>query len=45
VNARCLLDDLTMAVAAAEQFSIEQPEPGAYYVAEVLLPIAKESGA
>jgi hypothetical protein len=36
VNAHCLLDDLAVAVAAAEQFSIEQPEPGMYYVAEVL---------
>jgi hypothetical protein len=36
VNAHCLLDDLALAVAAAEQFSIEQPEPGMYYVAEVL---------
>jgi hypothetical protein len=38
VNAHCLLDDLAAAVAAAEQFSIEQPEPGLYYVAEVLAP-------
>ena len=39
VNAHCLLDDLAIAVAAAEQFSIEQPEPGMYYVAEVLAPV------
>jgi hypothetical protein len=38
VNAHCLLDDLAMAVAAAEHFSIEQPEPGMYYIAEVLAP-------
>jgi hypothetical protein len=38
VNAHCLLDDLMVAVAAAEQFSIEQPEPGRYYVVEVLAP-------
>ena len=36
VNAHCLLDDPAIAVAAAERFSIEQPEPGTYYVAEVL---------
>jgi hypothetical protein len=36
-NAHCLLNDLAIAVAAAERFSIEQPEPGAYYVAEVLV--------
>jgi hypothetical protein len=37
VNAHCLLDDLAVAIAAAEQFSIEQPEPGLYYVVEVLI--------
>jgi hypothetical protein len=36
VNSHCLLDDLDAAVKAAEQFSIEQPEPGVYYVAEIL---------
>jgi hypothetical protein len=35
VNRHCLLDDLETATKAAEQFSIEQPEPGMYYVAEV----------
>ena len=44
VNAHCLLDDLAIAVAAAEHFSIEQPEPGSYYVAEVLLPVEEGSG-
>ena len=39
VNAHCLLDDLETAVKAAEQFSIEQPEPGRYYVVEVLVPL------
>ena len=38
VNAHCLLDDLAIAAAAAEHFSIEQPEPGMYYIAEVLAP-------
>ncbi len=38
VNTHCLLDDLGAAVAAAERFSIEQPEPGMYCVAEVLAP-------
>jgi hypothetical protein len=38
VNAHCLFDDLAVAVAAAEQFSIEQPEPGMYYIVEVLAP-------
>ena len=37
VNAHCLLDDLAVAIEAAEQFSIEQPEPGMYYVVEVLV--------
>ena len=36
VNRHCLLDDLETAIAAAEAFSIEEPEPGLYYVAEVL---------
>jgi hypothetical protein len=38
VNSHCLLDDLAIAIKAAEQFSIEQPEPGRYYVVEVLVP-------
>jgi hypothetical protein len=46
VNSHCLLDDLGTAVKAAEQFSIEQPEPGMYYVVEVLvLPQTPESPA
>jgi hypothetical protein len=36
VNSHCLLPDLATAAEAARQFSIEQPEPGMYYVAEVL---------
>jgi hypothetical protein len=35
VNRYCLLDDLEIALRAAVQFSIDQPEPGMYYVAEV----------
>jgi hypothetical protein len=35
VNRHCLLDDLETAVKAAVQFSIDQPEPGMYYVAQV----------
>ena len=35
-NRHCLLDTLEEACAAASRFSIEQPEPGDYYVAEVL---------
>ena len=38
VNAHCLLDDLAVAIKAAEQCSIEQPEPGMYYVVEVMVP-------
>jgi hypothetical protein len=38
VNPHCLLDDLAIAAAAAERFSIEQPEPGLCYIAEVLAP-------
>ena len=37
VNAHCLLDDLDAAFAAAERFSVEKPEPGTYFVAEVLV--------
>jgi hypothetical protein len=36
VNRHCLLADLDTAVEAAERFSIDQPEEGVYYVAEVL---------
>jgi hypothetical protein len=35
-NDRCLLATLDAAIAAATRFSIEQPEPGDYYVIEVL---------
>jgi hypothetical protein len=37
VNSHCLLDDRDAAFVAAERFSIEKPEPGTYYVAEVLV--------
>jgi hypothetical protein len=47
VNAHCLLDDRDAAFAAAERFSVEKPEPGTYFVAEVLVegagPIARPS--
>jgi hypothetical protein len=36
VNRHCLLESLEVAVQAAERFSVDQPEPGMYYVAEVL---------
>ncbi len=36
VNAYCLLDDLEEAIAFAERCAKEQPEPGSYYVLEVL---------
>jgi len=36
VNSHCLLDSLDKAIEAAERFSVEEPEPGMYYVAEVL---------
>ncbi len=36
VNRFCLVDGLERAAALAERFSREQPEPGAYYVLEVL---------
>jgi hypothetical protein len=35
-NTHCLLHTLDEACMAASRFSIEQPEPGDYYVAEVL---------
>ncbi len=35
VNRYCLLDDLEQALQAASRFSLEQPEPGAYYVIQV----------
>lgn len=36
VNRFCLIDTLDAAIAAAQRFAIEQPEPGEYYVLEVL---------
>ena len=38
VNEFCLLDNLESALAAAQRFDIEQPEPGPYLVIEVLAP-------
>jgi hypothetical protein len=35
VNRHCLLASLDEACSAAARFSIEQPEPGDYYVAQV----------
>ena len=35
-NGYCLFDSLEAAIAGAMRFSIEQPEPGDYYVVEVL---------
>ena len=35
VNEFCLLSNLDQAIAAAERFAQEQPEPGSYYVVEV----------
>jgi hypothetical protein len=37
VNEYCLVPSLTAALQAAERFAQEQPEPGRYYVAEVLM--------
>ena len=36
VNRYCLLDSLEAAEEAARRFSLEQPEPGTYYVLQVL---------
>ena len=36
VNEFCLFAELSAAIAAAERFAAEQPEPGDYYVVEVL---------
>jgi len=36
VNKYCLLDDLDSSLEAARRFSVEQPEPGDYYVVQVL---------
>jgi hypothetical protein len=35
VNPHCLLDDLDAALQTARRFSIEQPEPGSYFVVQV----------
>jgi hypothetical protein len=35
-NEYCLFDSLADAIAGASRFSVEQPEPGDYYVVEVL---------
>ena len=35
-NEFCLFPSLDAAIAGAEQFAVEQPEPGDYYVVEVL---------
>jgi hypothetical protein len=35
-NEFCLFSGLNEAIAAAERFAVEQPEPGHYYVVEVL---------
>jgi hypothetical protein len=35
-NQFCLFTDLDGAIAGAERFAVEQPEPGDYYVVEVL---------
>jgi hypothetical protein len=35
-NECCLFDSLDAAIAGASRFSIEQPEPGDYYVVEVI---------
>lgn len=36
VNSGCLVETVEEAIALAERFSLEQPEPGPYYVVEVL---------
>jgi len=36
VNEHCLFPTLDAAIAGAERFAVEQPEPGDYYVVEVL---------
>lgn len=36
VNRHCLVDHLEVAIAVATRFSVEEPEPGPYYVVEVL---------
>ncbi|MGH7299336.1 MAG: hypothetical protein ACREKQ_11160 [Candidatus Rokuibacteriota bacterium] len=36
VNEHCLMNSFEVAVATAQRFSLEEPEPGPYYVVEVL---------
>jgi len=36
VNRHCLVDSLEVAQELARRFSVEEPEPGPYYVVEVL---------
>jgi hypothetical protein len=36
VNEHCLFPSLDAAIAGAQRFAVEQPEPGDYYVVEVL---------
>ena len=36
VNEFCLFSSLDAALAGADAFSVEQPEPGDYYVVQVL---------
>ncbi|MBL8220679.1 MAG: hypothetical protein JNL62_15720 [Bryobacterales bacterium] len=45
VNMFCLLDTLDQAAALAQRFAIEQPEPGSYYVIEVLRESSPASAA
>jgi hypothetical protein len=35
-NEHCLLENLAMAEQVAQRFSVEEPEPGPYYVVEIL---------
>ena len=44
VNDHCLLDVLTEAVAVAQEFSTHEPEPGPYYVVEVLEGLPSPAG-
>jgi hypothetical protein len=39
VNCYCLIDDLDEALRVAQRFDREQPEPGPYYVVQVLRPV------
>jgi hypothetical protein len=36
VNRHCLIEDLDVAIRLAQRFDVEQPEPGPYYVIQVL---------